>query len=165
MIRWAEVGDAEGLADVHVLSWQKAYEHIFTEAFLTSLDRETRARWWVRFVEDGNRVHVAEDEGLVVGFCHADSSADDGWGEIFSIYVSPERWGHGHGHALLTAGESTLLAKGHERGLLWVLEGNERGRRFYERQGWTMGRPIRVEEIGGVQVTEVRYEKDLTNGL
>jgi len=165
MIRWAEVGDAEQLAEVHVRTWQRAYEHLFPEEFLLGLDRGSRARWWRRFVGEGNRVQVAEDAGQVVGFCHADSSADEGWGEIFSIYVSPAHWGQGHGHALLAAGESTLLAKGHEMALLWVLEGNDRGRRFYERQRWTIGKPVRLEEIGGVQVTEVRYEKDLTDGL
>ncbi|HSM45638.1 MAG TPA: GNAT family N-acetyltransferase, partial [Acidimicrobiia bacterium] len=81
---------------------------------------------------------------------------------IYSIYVHPDQWGDGHGHDLLQAGEDTLLAKGFESGLLWVLDANQPARRFYERHGWTVGKPIRVEEIGGVQVTEVRYDKSLT---
>lgn len=160
MVRWATAADAEELADVHVSSWQKAYSGIFPEEFLDGLDRAQRTRWWRRFIDDGARVHVSESD-RVVGFCHAADSGDEGWGEIFSIYVHPDHWGEGHGQELLVAGESTLLAQGHERALLWVLEANQRGRRFYERQGWTVGDPIRVEEIGGVQVTELRYEKDL----
>lgn len=160
MVRWATVDDAEALADVHVSSWQSAYAGIFPKEFLDGLDRTQRVGWWRRFLNDGARVHVSESGG-VVGFCHADDSDEEGWGEIFSIYVHPDHWGEGHGRDLLLAGESTLIAKGHERALLWVLEANERGRKFYERQGWIVGKPIRVEEIGGVQVTEVRYEKDL----
>lgn len=163
MLRWATVDDAEDLADVHVTTWQRAYAGMFPDEYLAGLDREARTGWWRRFIEDGAKVHVADD-GDVVGFCHADSSDEEGWGEIFAIYVHPDHWGDGHGHELLVAGESTLVTKGHDRALLWVLEHNHRGRRFYVRHGWDVGKPIRVEEIGGVQVTELRYEKDLRAG-
>jgi ribosomal protein S18 acetylase RimI-like enzyme len=163
-VRWATPEDAEALADIHVTTWQQAYAGIFPDSFLAGLDRGARQRWWRKFLEDGARVHVAEDGG-VVGFCHPGRSDDEGWGEIFSIYVHPGSWGQGHGHALLEAGESTILSLGLERALLWVLEENTRARRFYERQGWALGRPFRVEEIGGVQVSEVRYEKSLKAGL
>lgn len=161
MIRWATAGDATELADVHVTTWQSAYEGIFSEDFLGGMDRGRRAAWWHRFIDGGAKVHVADVDGRVVGFCHASDSEDEAWGEIFSIYVLPEHWGDGHGRALLAAGERTLMESGHERALLWVLEGNERGRRFYERQGWVQGKPVRIEEIGGTQVTELRYEKGL----
>ncbi|MFP3881650.1 MAG: N-acetyltransferase family protein [Actinomycetota bacterium] len=160
MVRQATLGDAEALAEIHVRSWQAAYAGIFPEEFLDGLDRGRRARWWRRFIGDGATVHVSEADG-VVGFCTAGDSDEDGWGEVFAIYVHPDHWGEGHGYHLLRAGENRLVEEGHERALLWVLEANGRGRRFYERQGWTVGRPIRVEEIGGVQVTELRYEKRL----
>lgn len=161
MIRYATPGDAETLADVHVATWQTAYAGIFPDEYLATLDQESRARWWRQFIQRGAEVHVAV-EGRVIGFCHADSSDEKGWGEIYAIYVHPDHWDEGHGFQLLSAGESTLRDRGHDRALLWVLESNERGRRFYERNGWAPGKPIRVEEIGGVQVTELRYEKDLT---
>lgn len=164
LVRWAIADDASGLAEVHVVAWQSAYRGILPGEFLAGLDRDARTRWWHSFIEGGGRVHVADADG-VVGFCLADTSADEGWGEILAIYVHPDHWGQGHGRELIRAGMSTLAAKGHERALLWVLEANERGRRFYERQGWTVGKPIRVEEIGGVQVTELRYERDLTGDL
>jgi GNAT superfamily N-acetyltransferase len=163
VLRWAVPDDADELADIHVATWQRAYEGIFPTRFLSGLDREARSRWWQSFIERGGRVHVVE-EGRVVGFCHPGPSDDERWGEIFSIYVHPEHWGRGHGYRLLQAGEATLAGLGHQRALLWVLEANRRGRDFYERQGWSQGRPIRVEEIGGVQVTELRYEKDLPAG-
>ncbi len=73
----------------------------------------------------------------------------------------PDHWGQGMGRALLNAGEARLAADGFERALLWVLEGNEAARAFYERQGWVKGKPIRLETIGGTEITEVRYEKAL----
>jgi ribosomal protein S18 acetylase RimI-like enzyme len=164
VIRWATVDDAEDLADTHVASWQKAYAGIFPEPFLSQLDRGARARWWRRHIDGGASVLVSNVE-RVVGFCTFGTSDDDGWGEIFAIYVHPEHWGDGHGYELLLAGEEALRERSHERALLWVLEANERGRLFYERQGWRVGMPIRVEDIGGVQVTELRYEKNLTTPL
>ena len=161
MTRWAVPEDAPELADVHVTTWQVAYRGILDESFLLGLDRGAREAWWRRFIAEGARVHVVGEE-RVVGFCHATGSADEGWGEVFSIYVHPEWWGSGLGHRLLAAGEDSLRRLGFDRALLWVLERNVRARSFYEGHGWVRGRPIRVEDIGGVQVNEIRYEKDLT---
>lgn len=160
MVRWANVADAASLADVQVSSWQRAYQHIFPESFLNGLDRRARTRWWRSHIGGGARVAVNEGES-VVGFCTFGASNEEDWGEIFAIYVHPDHWGRGHGYDLLLAGEGALAEQDHRRALLWVLEANERGRRFYERQGWAVGKPVRIEEIGGVQVTELRYEKTL----
>ncbi|HEX6221443.1 MAG TPA: GNAT family N-acetyltransferase [Acidimicrobiia bacterium] len=157
--RWAVPDDAEALADVHITAWQKAYERIFPPEFLAGLDRDRRAKWWRDQLEGGARVPVAGTPA--VGFCFAGDADDEGWGEIYAIYVHPDRWGDGLGYRLLQAGMSQLHDLGHERALLWVLRDNHRARRFYERQGWRVGKPIRVEEIGGAQVMEVRYETDL----
>lgn len=141
-------------------AWQSAYRHIFPAEFLDSFDRAAREQWWRTTLEDGDTVHVADDGG-VVGFCFAGPADDDGWGEIYSIYVHPDHWRAGHGRALLRAGEETLRGSGFDRALLWVLEANDRGRLFYEREGWRLGKPIRLEDIGGTHVTERRYETSL----
>ncbi|HZD21890.1 MAG TPA: GNAT family N-acetyltransferase [Acidimicrobiia bacterium] len=159
MTRWARLSDADSLADVHVTTWQRAYEGIFPSSFLAGLDRKARAKSWRRQLETGARVNVIGEP--VVGFCFAGNSDDEGWGEVFAIYVHPDHWDQGLGFQLLRAGESQLRDDGHQRALLWVLRDNHRARRFYERQGWRIGKPVRLEEIGGVQVTEVRYETGL----
>jgi ribosomal protein S18 acetylase RimI-like enzyme len=107
-------------------------------------------------------VLVADEAGSIVGFCAVGPSIDDDWGEVFAIYVGPRHWRHGVGTELLTAAEQALVDAGYSRVLLWVLKGNTRARAFYERQGWALGKPIRIEAIGGTDVTEVRYEKALT---
>lgn len=159
MTRWAVPGDAKAMADVHVETWRKAYEDILPTSFLEGLERDSRAGFWRRRLIAGARVNVVGEP--VVGFCYAGHSGDEGWGEVFAIYVHPARWGEGLGFELWAAGKRQLRDSGYDRALLWVLRDNVRARRFYERQGWQIGKPIRVEEIGGVQVTEVRYEIDL----
>ena len=75
--------------------------------------------------------------------------------------MHPDHWGEGHGRLLIRAGEDRLRRLGVRRAMLWVLEANHRARSFYEREGWTLGDPFRLEDIGGNQVGEVRYEIDL----
>ena len=49
---------------------------------------------------------------------------------------------------------------GFERAILWVLEGNERGERFYRAAGWERhGR--KLDTFGGAEVSELRYRKAL----
>ena len=104
---------------------------------------------------------VAEDGGVIEGFCAVGPSTEEDWGEVYAIYLDPDRWGQGVGRALLAAGESALLDDGQWQALLWVLDANVRARAFYERQGWVRGKPIRIENIGGADVNEARYEKVL----
>jgi GNAT superfamily N-acetyltransferase len=152
---------------VQVTSWQAAYPGLIDQAFLDSLDIEDRTLAWSRILrQPRGKVLLAEEDGAAIGFCAVGPAIEDHWGEVFAIYVDPARWGSGVGRDLLAAGEDSLAREGHRRALLWVLEGNARARAFYERQGWALGKPIRIEAIGGADVTEVRYEKPLgTNEL
>lgn len=157
MVRPAGVADAAVLADIHVSSWQVAYRGVFEEAFLEVLDREGRADWFEKAIGRGTPI-VVEPDDAPLGFCMYGESHEEGWAEVLSIYVHPDHWGQGHGRRLLRRAEVELAELGFSRVLLWVLDSNERARRFYERQGWTLGSRIKLEEMGGVQVTEVRYE-------
>jgi GNAT superfamily N-acetyltransferase len=148
---------------VQVASWQAAYPGLIDQAFLDSLDVDDRTRSWDRLLKQPRgRVMLAEESGAIVGFCAVGPAIEDDWGEVFAIYLDPARWGSGLGRELLAAGEGALAEAGHQRALLWVLDGNTRARSFYERQGWHLGKPIRIEAIGGSDVTQVRYEKPLT---
>ena len=163
MIRPALVADAGALGLLHVRSWQVGYRDVFDGEFLEGLDVPSRVKWFKRVIGLGTPVLVADVDGAPVGFSMVGAARedDDGWGEVFSIYVDPDSWGEGHGQRLMLAAEGSMREQGFDRALLWVLKTNTRARLFYERQGWVLGRPIRLEDIGGAQVTEVRYERDL----
>lgn len=160
-VRPARAGDEGELARVHVESWQSAYRGIFPADFLRDLDVERRRLWFESRIEGGHGLLVADAGGLPVGFCIFGDSTEPGWGEVYAIYVHPDHWGSGHGAALLSAAEEALAEQGLDRALLWVLEKNQQARAFYERSGWVLGRQFKLEEIGGTQVTEVRYQTSL----
>jgi hypothetical protein len=44
---------------------------------------------------------------------------------------------------------------------LWVLDGNDRARRFYEAAGWTAGGTTKTDVIGQTPVREIRYRRHL----
>jgi GNAT superfamily N-acetyltransferase len=162
MIRDAMPRDAADLALVHVTSWQSAYQGLIDQAFLDAMSVESRIeRWDALLGHVRGRVLVTEVAGVAVGFCSLGPADHEEWGEVYALYLAPEHWGMGLGRGLLQAGEKALAEDGHDRALLWVLETNPRARAFYERQGWALGKPIRIENIGGADVTEVRYERSL----
>lgn len=54
-----------------------------------------------------------------------------------------------------------LSNSGFEGARLWVMDRNDRARRFYELDGWRVDGAARVDTIGDMTVSEVRYRRDL----
>lgn len=162
MIRRAVLEDAEAIARLHVRSWQRAYDGIIPADYLDSLSAtiDRRAAWWVEHIYQDTVVHVAAPDE-VVGFVNTGVSEDGKHAELFAIYVDPDHWGEGHGKALFQRGVDHLRTLDFETGILWVLEHNKRARRFYEDRGWTESKRSAILNIGGEDVTEVRYETTL----
>ncbi|GIH90623.1 GNAT family N-acetyltransferase [Planobispora siamensis] len=97
--------------------------------------------------QDRERDRAADGEGGEAG----------GNGEVYAIYVLPGHWSTGLGLALMTRSIERLREMGHREAGLWVLEGNARARRFYERFGFTLSG--RVQDVPGLPfpATEVHY--------
>jgi GNAT superfamily N-acetyltransferase len=156
-VRPARPEDAAAVAEVHVRTWQAAYEHVFGAEKLARIDTPERRGRWERWLAEGEHVWVAEEDDRVVGFVWiGDSRDDDAGGELFAIYVLPEAWGSGAGPGLMAVGADALRER-YESSILWVLEDNPRARRFYEREGWTPDGARKEDELLGVTVAEVRY--------
>ena len=77
--------------------------------------------------------------------------------ELYSIYVTPERWRHGIGSGLLIQSTKMLGEAGFASCTLWVLAQNGNARRFYERHGW---RSDGTERPVDGPISEVRYRKE-----
>jgi ribosomal protein S18 acetylase RimI-like enzyme len=142
-IRAATVDDAEAIAKVNVASWRWAYDGLLPASVLDALSVEGRAADWRSMIASQVcDVSVATaGDGTIVGFVNIGTTRDDGspstTGELFALYVLPQTAGTGVGRSLLRRAELRLRAAGFARATLWVLETNERGRRFYERHGWS----------------------------
>lgn len=171
LVRLARTTDASEIARVHVDSWRGAYRGLLPDRILDGLSVAGReAQWRARVAPEsrGPRTLVAESGGRVEGFvtvavpCRDRDEAKD-VGEIPALYVAPSAWRTGVGSALLAAGLGGMRRSGCSEAILWMLEGNHRAARFYEREGWTDDggrRPSQYfpDEAG---LVEVRFRRAL----
>ena len=163
-VRTARAEDGEAMGRIHVESWQAAYVGVVPQDHLDALDAEERGANWRGAIEanpdpDHGRRLVVEVDGEVVGLALVvpDRDGEDGVGEIPMIYVHPDAWGTGAGRALFVECEAAIRELGFREAVLWVLADNPRARSFYERQGWYADGGEKTEDIGGVDLVEVRY--------
>jgi len=170
-VREARLDDAVGIGIVHVKSWQAAYRGFVPDDFLDDLDPAQRGAVWKRILSSqGPREHtvVAEEQAELIGLASVcPSRDDDAWGrvgEVASIYLLPSAWGKGYGRQLMAAATTALIEDQFTEATLWVLEGNERARRFYQAGGWSADGTSKDDTVRGFVLHEVRYRLALTGG-
>jgi GNAT superfamily N-acetyltransferase len=167
-VRWrpATAADVPAIATVRIRSWQQGYRGVMPQAYLDALDPAAETERLRGRELTGQ--HVAEADGQVVGWLSVGPYRSDSGeevpgpdcGEVHAIYVLPSAWGLGVGRALLAYGLEELRRQELHPVLLWVMEGNERARRFYARAGFVPDGPVVGYEVGGVTLPEVRYRYD-----
>jgi GNAT superfamily N-acetyltransferase len=165
LIRHAHVTDSEGIARVHVESWRSTYRGIVPEQHLAALSYDEGAERWRGPLADpapGTCRFVAEDEhGEIVGFATGGPRREGDTryaGELYAIYLLPERQRTGTGRALIRAVAAELWRHGMRSMIVWVLAENP-ARGFYQALGGQPAGQIEIE-IGGTPLAEVAYGWD-----
>lgn len=169
LIRPARPADAMEIATVHVRSWQQAYAGILSGGYLAALRPEDRAAHYdlthASAAAPYTQVALDQERGRerIAGFattlpCQNGAAR---WGELRALYIDPQFQGRGAGTALLRAAEQHLARAGFSHAVLWVLTGNNRAARFYERCGWTADNVHRTDTVWGLQVEEDRFGRQL----
>ncbi|MCF3962598.1 GNAT family N-acetyltransferase [Streptomyces fuscigenes] len=169
VVRAMTLEDCPAVARVRVDGWRFAYAGLMPAAHLAAMnvDADTRKRR-EQFLSGAGRVVnlVAERAGTVVGWgCYGpgrDEDVPEGSAELYALYLLPGHVASGVGRALTEALLSRAAADGHPRMHLWVVEGNSRARRFYERAGFVPDGAAEPYEVAGVEVPEVRYVRELS---
>jgi ribosomal protein S18 acetylase RimI-like enzyme len=163
-VRPAVASDAAALGRLHVRAWQWAYRGMLPDAYLDGLTdqtdrRETMWRHVIGELQADHPLWVAEDDGRVVGFCNTAPAGDQppATGELLSIYLDPDVVGTGVGSALMHQALADFRARGYRAAVLWVLDGNQRAQRFYEKFGWRPDGAVKDEDVWGARVRELRY--------
>ncbi len=167
-IRHARRTDARAIADVHVLSWRFGHRGLFPDDVVDGLSVAERELSWRETLANpmpGRLTLVADRDGRLVGFATSgptrDPRSDPTTGELYELFVHPEMIGSGVGVALMNCALGHLGRQGFRTVTLWVLEGNERARRFYERQGLRTDGSVKTAAMGDAEAVEVRYGMDL----
>ena len=141
---------AEALTDLHLDVWEEAYADLVPAALLAErrAGRDARIERWRGIIARGSSdTLLAWSDERLVGFASTGPGRDspaDGLPplELMALYVRSEVYGAGAGHALCVA------AIGRAPAYLWVLDGNERAIRFYERQGFRLDGTTKPEDVG-----------------
>ena len=165
-IRHLTDADIDEVAALHLRTWQIAYAGIVPAEFLDALTLEV----FIARRRDNRHgtTLVAVMDGTIASFAHVgpyredDGSFDPAHGELYALYVAPERWNTGAGRALIEAAEKELAGTYPDM-RLFVLEENHRARRFYERAGL---RPDGFRDLWrpdgtDMDLPELRYTKAL----
>lgn len=163
-IRQAQQVEAGAVAELHIRAWQWAYRGQLPDAFLDGLSGALEQRtqqWGTRIGRAEQRVWVAERATRMVGFASTTPSDDKdalpNTGEVSGLYLEADWAGKGVGRLLFAQAVDDLRLRGCDRVTLWVLETNERARRFYEIAGLRTDGVTKVEPRTGFELREVRY--------
>ncbi|MFR1051068.1 MAG: N-acetyltransferase family protein [Lachnospirales bacterium] len=152
--------DLFAVSRVYEESWRGAYRGLLPQAYLDGIP----AGKWVPYLEQAGRESLLLLDGeKIVGTANCCASRFpklSDWGEIVSLYLLPEYWGKGYGKLLFSAVVEQLEAIGYRDLFLWVLEGNQRARTFYERMGFRPNGTYVDDEIGGMPIREMQYRKE-----
>lgn len=143
MIREAAVRDADRIAEIDVTSSRYAYRNILSdECLYKDLTVENRIpvhRRWIAEKRFGIYVYEDSGTGIIQGMMGIGPSEDEdkkGAYELHFLYVDPDCVRRGIGSEMLRFFEQ----KGREAGcggfVVWALEENEMGRKFYEKNGF-----------------------------
>jgi ribosomal protein S18 acetylase RimI-like enzyme len=169
-IRPAVGSDIAAIAEVHVRSWQETYVGQVPRGYLDGLSIEDRTSRWQETLIDAewpnpDLLVLLDNDDIVVGFATTSASRDAdaavSTGEVPAIYTRRRVWGRGWGRDLMQAALRRLSEAGFADATLWVLDTNERARRFYEAGGWRWDGATKPHVIGGQEVIEVRYRVSL----
>jgi GNAT superfamily N-acetyltransferase len=163
LIRTVDDGDLAAIGALHHRSRTDAYAGLVSTAGLAAGSPDAMGEWWSErwtWERDTHRLSVADDDGAVVGFSYVGPSETAGAVELYAIHVDPARVGTGVGRALMELAlvdAATIAEPDTTRVVLWVLTGNARARRFYERGGWMADGATRKSPIGPELVPQLRY--------
>jgi GNAT superfamily N-acetyltransferase len=154
VIRDARPDDLETLLRIQREASVAGFAKVFPPDRYPYPTDDVREVWREALADPEVDAYVYELQGEAVGIVTVDSDF------LRQLYVLPAQWGSGIGSALLERGLERMRERGATRAKLWTLEGNERGRRFYERRGWGLTDVTRVVPYPP-QPIDVQYAIDL----
>lgn len=159
IIRPAVPEDTPVLARIQTEAWKAAFGGILSPEALAQATNPEEAQAMHAFVLEHQLAHVSlqcidgTPQGMTAWSENRDNLGCD-TAELICIHSLPQFWGHGYGAHMIQHALEEAKHAGYVRLVLWVFEGNERARRFYEKHGFHLTER-KQENLGA---TEVMYE-------
>lgn len=150
-IRAARPEDAEAICRVHVTSIRVLCARDYTPAQIEAWAGPKCAADYVRGLEAGEAIYVAETHGEIVGFGCRNGD------ELRALYIAPATTGRGVGTELLKRIEADALTAGIRS--LW-LHSTLTAAAFYQARGYIRGEPV-ARLMRGVPIPCIPMRKSL----
>ena len=120
-------------------------------------------RWlmiWNKMLFDNiNSHYVITLDDVIIGFLTIsvarDNDLKDSFYELVGLYLNPEYVAKGYGKQAMDWIKKEIKSRGYDKISLWVLEENNRARRFYEKAGFVSDGEAKPSGLADTQ--EVRY--------
>ena len=109
---------------------------------------------WCEVAEDGSG--LAGHCGWLAAFEAQVVSDERGLVHFWQLFVRPDWWGSGLAARLQATAIDAAREQGYSAMRLFTPAGHERGRRFYEREGWSLSREPYEDEAFGMPLVEYR---------
>lgn len=167
-IRIATQDDISALAQLHCQGWKDSYIDLVPQDYLDGLTTDEFVEKWQKWMPDDiSTTLIAEDEnGNPAGFSMFGALKTPVPGqssirpiysaELYAIYLGKDHWGTGLAQDFFKQTAEKLKEQKHYSMALWVVGGNKRACKFYDKMG---GQRIgkKVVEIGGRNVKEACF--------
>ncbi|MBP5609561.1 MAG: GNAT family N-acetyltransferase [Lachnospiraceae bacterium] len=164
MIRKATLKDSARIAEIDVISSRYAYKSIVSEkCLLEDLSVEKRIPVYENWISQNRfELYVYEDpdtgvlKGMMgIGICEDDDKKDAF--ELHFLYVDPAYMRMGVGYEMLRFYEQIGKDRGFRKYVIWVLEDNDIGKSFYEKNNYRVDGKEKIFKRWNKR--EIRYVK------
>lgn len=98
----------------------------------------------------------------VIRFGKSEDAVTESTGEVYILYVKPDKKRNGIGTQLLIFAKKQLQNMGYNKMIIWCLKGNKQGSNFYKKAGGHKENE-RESVVNGIKVREEGFYYDLTN--
>lgn len=165
MIRQATIDDIPRIAEIEVIGCRYAYSNIVSEEILY---RDTIVQNRIKNYENWLKdkifsIYVYEDENKIIkGMMGIGKTFDEDKSDSFElhfIYVEAFYCRNGIGKVMLDFFEQKGIELGYKEFVIWVLEENQIGRKFYEKNNYHIEGSTKIFQRYGKK--EIRYIKKI----
>lgn len=123
------------------------------------------ARWETRLRTENPLLFVAWLDEEAAGFAGGGAERGEpreGFGEMYAIYVLPRLWRRGVATALQRSLLEALQIREFSSAVVWTHQHNSAAISFYETTGWRNDVTSRLVEVGGQELTALRFSRSLS---
>jgi ribosomal protein S18 acetylase RimI-like enzyme len=156
-IRRAKPDDAQGIGAVFDAAVAAGWKYLGELAAQPMFPPEEWDAEVARHAPPNSLLVAIDETSRLAGF----TAVHPAEGEMFLLFVHPDRAGRGIGKALLDAAHEVLRSAGCREAFLYTHEQNARAIAVYEAAGYRRDGTVRESEFRGVHLREPRLVKNL----